>query len=89
MALLAVVVGVITALVTRRLRPALVAGVTVWAVVTLYLTVGVRLLEDDSTGSDHSLSAGFWVGQVILLTLTIGGTVLAARLRGDRSAAPA
>ncbi|MDP3714730.1 MAG: hypothetical protein Q8R60_19875 [Mycobacteriales bacterium] len=86
MAVLAVIVGAVVAFTTRRARPGLVAGLAVWALVTLYLTVGVRLFEDDSTGSDHSLTAGFWAAQIVLLLLTVGGTLLVARQRGGRSA---
>lgn len=88
MALLAVLAGTIVAALTGRLRPALVTGLSTWVLVTLWLTLGVRLQDDTATQPEHSLTAGFWVAQVALLGATIGATVLTARLRERRALQP-
>lgn len=86
MTIVAVIVAVIVAFSTRRSRPALVAGLTLWSLAVLFLTVVVRLLDDAASDPEHALTTGFWVFQSLTLVATIVGSVGVARLRGERAA---
>lgn len=76
MSILAVIVGVAVAAITRRQFPALVAALVVFS-----LAVGFLVAVAGPSGSEHALPGSFWILQVAVLAITVLATVGVARLR--------